>query len=314
MTKVSVVMSAYNAGSYLGRAIDSVLSQTLDDFELLVMNDGSTDGTLEYLNAIQDPRLKVFSQANSGKSVALNCLVAQAEGEYLVIQDADDECHPDRLRVLSDYLDAHKSMSMVFSGYALILDEVICAPRRSRLSPSKCAESIKHYSVPSLDPTMMVRLDVARCFPFDEELRIGQGLDFILKVGERHSMCVIPDVLYYYRFHYSSISKSSIKKRAYYICKTMNSARKRRGEPEVSEEEFFNDARKYLEDEDNNLSGHFTDSAYWSVDSGRRIEAVKTSVVSLIRLRNLDWSYLKPLVYTCMPKMVNRKIKFGIGA
>src|SRR5690348_4391733 len=96
--KVSVLLPVFNAERYLRAAVDSVLSQTFDDFELLAFDDGSTDQSLSILREIEanDRRIKVISRENRGYLVVLNELVELARGSYLARMDADDICRPTR--------------------------------------------------------------------------------------------------------------------------------------------------------------------------------------------------------------------------
>lgn len=309
MTHVSILMSAYNAEDFIGDAVSSILEQTLQDWELLIMDDGSTDGTYAILKRFDDPRIKVFSQENSGKASAINALLDRAQGKYVTIQDADDASPPERLDVLSAKLDAEPDLGMLQSGYALILNGKVCAPRRSMLSRAECQDCINRYRMPGLDPTLMVRTEIAKEFKLDSTFSVGQTFDFILRVGERYPMEVIPAVLYHYRFHYASITKSKTEQRLSALLKAGNNARRRRGEALLDKETFYARARKYFEDEDNNLSGHFVDSAFWSVESGNRKEARQTAFIALKNASLKKKDYLKPLVYAFMPRIINHLIR-----
>jgi len=90
MPTISVVVPAYNAESTILKTITSVQQQTFADFELIIINDGSTDGTLELLSTLEDSRLKIFSYENGGLSVARNRGISQATGEFIAFLDADD--------------------------------------------------------------------------------------------------------------------------------------------------------------------------------------------------------------------------------
>mgnify|MGYP001239115327 CR=1 FL=1 len=309
MPIATVIISAYNAERYVGRAIESILAQTLQDFELLIVDDGSTDRTLEVIRRYHDPRIKVIAQPNSGKAVAINRLLEFARGEFLALQDADDWSAPERLEVLTKAMREDPRLGMVFSGYALVLDDRICAPRRSQANEAQCQMRIDNYLTPGLDPTMMVRTDIARRTRFDPALRIGQGLDFILKVGEQYASRLLPDILYYYRFHSESITKKDPSKKTPYLLQVLNSARVRRGLSPLPMETFLQDNGRYLNDSNNNLSGHFTDAAYWSVTSGRRLEAARTAMWSLKYVPRGGLSYAKPLVYALAPRFIARMVR-----
>ena len=94
--KITVLMPVYNAEKYIEKAIDSVLNQSFKDFELLIINDGSTDGSMDIIRNFNDPRIVVVNQANSGVAAALNTGVKLARGEFIARFDADDICYPRR--------------------------------------------------------------------------------------------------------------------------------------------------------------------------------------------------------------------------
>jgi glycosyltransferase involved in cell wall biosynthesis len=122
--KVSVVTSVYNGEPYFDRAIPGVLAQTFDDFEFIIVDDGSTDGTLARLHAVaaNDPRIRVFAAGRLGAAAASNFGVAQARGEYIARQDFDDRSYPERLRLQVALLDAHPEVGVV-GGHYLLVDE-----------------------------------------------------------------------------------------------------------------------------------------------------------------------------------------------
>ena len=95
--KITVMMPAYNAGEYIAEAIESVLLQTFSDFELLIINDGSTDNTVEIIHSFNDNRIVLIHQENLGIAAALNNGLLHARAEYIARFDADDICYPDRL-------------------------------------------------------------------------------------------------------------------------------------------------------------------------------------------------------------------------
>lgn len=97
MHKISVIIPSYNSAKTIAETIDSVRQQTINDWELIVVNDGSTDNTLEIVKAIEEPRLKIISAANGGVARARNLGVAEAKGKYLAFLDADDLWVSDKL-------------------------------------------------------------------------------------------------------------------------------------------------------------------------------------------------------------------------
>ncbi len=113
MPKVSVIMPAYNHEKYVGEAIESVLNQLFTDLELIIINDGSTDGTEKVIRRYDDNRIKYYYQDNSGAHNALNKGLSLAKGEYISIINSDDVYHPDRLSCLTEAAEANKSTFII---------------------------------------------------------------------------------------------------------------------------------------------------------------------------------------------------------
>lgn len=114
--EITVLMPAYNAQKYICKAIESVLAQTFSNFELLIVNDGSTDDTLQRINAYTDPRIRVINQENLGVAMALNNGLNNAMTSFIARFDADDICLPQRLEVQYNFMKANPSYSLVGSG------------------------------------------------------------------------------------------------------------------------------------------------------------------------------------------------------
>jgi glycosyltransferase involved in cell wall biosynthesis len=122
--RISVVSTVYNGERYFDRAIPGILEQTFEDFEFILVDDGSTDGSLTRLRELeqQDSRVRVFTPGRLGAAAAYNFGVAQARGEYVARQDFDDRSYPERLRLQVSYLDAHPEVGLV-GGYYVLVDE-----------------------------------------------------------------------------------------------------------------------------------------------------------------------------------------------
>lgn len=110
---VSVVLPVYNGARYLKEAIDSVLAQTLRDFELIIIDDGSVDESAAIVKTYADARIRFFQQPNHGLAATLNRGIALAAGEFIARQDQDDICFPERFRKQVDFLKAHPQVGMV---------------------------------------------------------------------------------------------------------------------------------------------------------------------------------------------------------
>ena len=118
---VTVLMAAYNAAEYVGPAIESVLGQTYADFELLVVDDGSTDSTVEIVRSFADPRVRLLSlEQNSGAAHARNHGMRAARADLIAILDADDIAYPERLEHQVAYMDDHPGCSLLGGAFDLI--------------------------------------------------------------------------------------------------------------------------------------------------------------------------------------------------
>jgi glycosyltransferase involved in cell wall biosynthesis len=119
---VSVILPVYNDERFIARAIKSILDQTYTDFELIVVDDGSTDGTADVLKAINDSRLRVIYQANQGISAALNRAIVLSKGKYIARMDSDDIACPKRLALQVEFLDWHLDYGLVGSACEIVTE------------------------------------------------------------------------------------------------------------------------------------------------------------------------------------------------
>lgn len=119
---VSVLITSYNVADYIGQSIHSALTQTFRDFELIVLDDGSTDGTLDVVRRISDPRIRVEARTHQGASATLSDGVALARAPYLAFLDGDDFWNPTKLERHVRFLDSHPAVDLTFS-WSRIVDE-----------------------------------------------------------------------------------------------------------------------------------------------------------------------------------------------
>jgi glycosyltransferase involved in cell wall biosynthesis len=120
MPKVSVVIPAYNAMTYLPETLESVLRQTFTDFEVLIVDDGSSDNIVEWASGLVETRVRLISQANQGVSTARNTGIAHAQGEYVGFLDADDLWEPTKLEKQVRCLEDNPAVGLVYTWTALI--------------------------------------------------------------------------------------------------------------------------------------------------------------------------------------------------
>lgn len=116
---ISIIIPAYNAEKYIGKCIDSILEQDFQDFEILVVNDGSSDTTMDILNSYNEPRLFVFSKENGGVSSARNLAISKVKGEWIYFVDADDYVLPGALTTFTNELIKYPNNEIYIFGYEI---------------------------------------------------------------------------------------------------------------------------------------------------------------------------------------------------
>lgn len=123
MPLVSFIITVFNCEAYIGRAVESALQQNFTDLEVLVVDDGSTDGTSAILASLSDERLKVFTPGRLGRAKTLNFGLQNARGKYVAILDADDEALPNRVSAQIAFLSSNTNVTLVGSCYRTCIDD-----------------------------------------------------------------------------------------------------------------------------------------------------------------------------------------------
>ena len=158
---VTVLMSVHNEARYLPLAVDSILAQTFGDFEFLIVDDGSTDGSWEYFAGLTDPRVRLLRNPhNLGLSRSLNAGLDAARGRYVARMDGDDVAEPGRLAAQVAFLDAHPDMGIVGSGRTLIDEEGNVVAVAQAAGDDLAVRWKCLLGSPFAHPTVMLRRDV----------------------------------------------------------------------------------------------------------------------------------------------------------
>lgn len=200
--QVSIIMPVYNTAPFLREAMDSMLSQTLSDFELIVLNDCSPDNAEEVLNTYNDPRIVRYKgEKNVGLSNVLNIGIELARGKYIARMDSDDISLPNRLQVQVDYLEAHPEIDLVSVGMQLFGDKEEIWVREQDFEEMKiCA---LFYS-PVLHASSMWRKDAfeKQGLRFRQEMVPSEDYDLWTRALVKGLKLVnLAEVLYKYRIH-----------------------------------------------------------------------------------------------------------------
>ena len=166
--KVSAIMPAYNAEQFIRSAVDSILAQTYEDFELIILNDGSTDNTQSIIEAYSDPRIRLINKENSGVASTLNLGLEEARGKFIWRHDADDISLPRKLEKEMVFLDAHPEFVLCATQVAFMSERGKVAwnkeqPKEGWLGPEAYREVFfedfrlftchtRHYLIPPIHP------------------------------------------------------------------------------------------------------------------------------------------------------------------
>jgi glycosyltransferase involved in cell wall biosynthesis len=210
--KVSVVIPAYNAMKYLPETVDSVFKQTYHNFEVLIINDGSTDNTDHWASQLsqKEPKVKLISQPNQGVQKARNRGIKEARGEYIAFLDADDLWEPTKLQKQVDALDRNLAAGLCYTWTALA-DEQGKATGRVIASRAEgnVWQQLTEINFVCCGSTPLIRRS---CFDttglFAEDLRFSEDWDMWLRIALKYPFVVIKEPLIRYRQHEAGISKN----------------------------------------------------------------------------------------------------------
>ncbi len=205
---ISVIIPAYNAEKTIKETINSVLNQTFSDFELIIINDGSKDATLEIVSQFQDPRLKVMSYENSGASVSRNRGFAKSVGEFIAFLDADDLWTSDKLEAQLEALKAHPECDIAYS-WTDCIDESSQFLRRGgyiTVNGNAYAHLLLLDILENGSNPLIRRQALLDIGGFDESLPAGQDWDLYLRLAVKHQFVTVPKPQILYRVSSDSLS------------------------------------------------------------------------------------------------------------
>jgi FkbM family methyltransferase len=209
MPLISVNIPLYNREAYIKACLESVLAQSFTDFEVVVLDDASTDASASIVKSFRDPRIRYYrNEKNQGISATRNRLVALSQGEYIAVLDSDDLAEPERLMQQLAAFQKDPSLSLV-AGCAAVIDadgQPTGQVWGSALSPEACAARLP-FSNTILHSTLMAKKAFLEAFPYDAQYKSAEDYDVWLRgASAGHRYRVLAAVLSKYRVHSSSES------------------------------------------------------------------------------------------------------------
>ncbi len=195
--RVSVIMPVYNGEQFLREAVDSILGQTFTDFEFIIIDDGSTDGTRAILESYSDPRIVLVHQENQGLVRSLNRGLRMARGEYIARQDADDVSLPERLEKQVAYLDTHPMTGVLGTG--IMVTNSSGVPVMTFINPgdNSSLQSLLFTTCCFAHGEVMLRQAVVESVGYyDESYAINEDYEYWLRAAERWELAIVSEILY----------------------------------------------------------------------------------------------------------------------
>lgn len=212
---VSVVMPAFNAEQYIQESIQSILSQSFSNLELIIIDDASTDNTVLVVSkmALNDSRIRLHqNQVNLGIAGNRNKGLSFATGKYLAWQDADDISESYRLGLQVHFMEKHPEVGMMGGSIQLFNDSGNLGVRRYPLLDKLIRQAIFKFS-PIAQPAAMIRIDaLKKVGSYDLDFPPAEDLDMTFRIGIHYQLANIPEVLVRYRVSaFSATSKSQMR-------------------------------------------------------------------------------------------------------
>jgi glycosyltransferase involved in cell wall biosynthesis len=208
---ISVIIPTYNAAKYLNAAVKSVLNQTFKDFELLIIDDGSTDNTMEVAKAIDDRRIQYFYQSNQGKSQARNNGIYKSKGRFISFLDADDFYYKTKLKYLLDFLNSNPQVGCVAGGVHRISDNgQLISEKKHQDNKLITIKDLLFGNSINVCSTLIRSEYVKKIKGFDVCLKRGEDWDFHYRLAlSGCSIVAKKDIVCAYRFRQNAIDKTN---------------------------------------------------------------------------------------------------------
>ncbi len=222
LAKVTVIIPTYNSAKYILPALGSVFSQSYKDFEVIVVDDASTDGTQELLASISDHRFTyILEKENRGPGYCRNIALEKGKGKYIILLDSDDLCVVDRFKILVDFMENHSNIAVCGSWYTNF--GMSKTKHRYFLTP-EMLKAVFLFDSAMCHSSCIIRkssLDKGN-YRYNAEFRKSQDYEMLNRMSKKEKFCNLPNFLYLRRIHKNQLG---YKRSSYYSDKvrTFNS-------------------------------------------------------------------------------------------
>lgn len=195
MTKISVIIPLYNKAPYVERAIKSILNQTFDNFEIIVVDDGSSDDSVSIVKTIDSPKIKLYQKENGGPSTARNMGVRVASGDWIMLLDADDMLMPYALEIFSKLIKKYPKENYFVGNYFNMFSESNILENKGFSRERKLNNSFYYEATRQLTETsgtVLIKKQILKDEPFNEKLRRYEDAERQYRIMRRLPLIVIP--------------------------------------------------------------------------------------------------------------------------
>ena len=213
---VSVIMSVYNGETYLREAIESVINQTFQSWELVIINDCSTDSTGEILAefASKDERVKVYpNEVNLKLPTSLNKAISLCSGKYIARMDADDICLPDRFEKQYKFMEENSDVALSSCRFMTVKNGVYASGGAGGRCDFEALRAMLLVTNPILHPGVIAKAEVMKKFNYDTTLTCTEDLELWTRmVTENQKIQILPECLLIYRLHDKQITSTTLER------------------------------------------------------------------------------------------------------
>jgi glycosyltransferase involved in cell wall biosynthesis len=246
---ISVIVPAYNAEATLLETIDSIRHQTFSDFELIVIDDGSTDQTLGRVQSVRDPRVRIFTGLNQGLAASRNCGIEWSAGEFISFIDADDIWTPDKLELQLDALRRRPGAALAYSWTAFVDSDghFLFAKESSWFEGDVYADLLRNCNFVASGSNILVRRSCAVAVGgFDATLEAAHDWDFCLRIAARWPFAVVPRYQILYRISESAMSANAVRAEQNCLLLCERAFGRTPGVPFWARAESFSNVKQYV--------------------------------------------------------------------
>lgn len=312
--KLSVLFPAYNSELYIREAIDSILDQSFQDFELLMADDGSADHTRAIIDSYTDPRIRnIHNDENIGKTATVQRLFERSSGEFVTIHDADDVSLKDRFNIQLRLLEEAPELAMCGTGYSMMtsngktFEDVLKPDTYEEILNSIPTESQFHGPTMIIRRNVLTELGVVYRPYFRDNF---EDTDLAYRIAERYPCVNVPKILYRYRIHAESLCRRNVGVRTrnlYKVVVHLAAQRKTsglddlmRGNPERVDQFLVETTGRYERDKSlihRESASYFNYFKLRGLAIDASVKAIKTEPFKIVNWRTLGYTLRKYMVW-----------------